>query len=120
MSVALDTTSTYFLEYSSTKTLQYKTKEIQFGDGYRQILLDGINYDQEEWSLQFAPLPTTSANTLEGILANSVNGTAKYLAWTPHGEATTKYWTATDINKTGIANGYWSISCRLRREFPLS
>jgi len=117
MSVSIDS---YETTYNCSKTPAYNIKETQFGDGYIQTALDGINYDREEWSIEFEPLTTAAANTLEGILLNSVNGTANVLSWTPMGEASAKKWTAHQVNKRPNSTTTWSITCSFRREFPLS
>jgi phage-related protein len=120
MAITLDTDTTYKLTKNISKTESYNVKETEFGDGYRQIIIDGINYQKEIWNLDFIPLDTTASITLEGILLNSINGTSNYISWTPPGETTTKYWTAQGINKTStIKPYYWKITCQLRREFPL-
>jgi phage-related protein len=119
MSVLLDT-STYKITINSSKTPAYNIKEVTFGDGYNQIGLDGINYDREQWSMDFVLLDTTSSLELETLLLESVNGTSNYLRWTPAGESTQKYWTAHNVSKQPRGNGFWKITCNLRREFPLS
>jgi len=119
MAQALNT-STYELTKNIAKAPEYKFKELQFGDGYRQISLDGINYQWEQWSLQFIPMTNTTTNSLESLLLNSVNGTSNYLSWTPPGESSTKYWTAHSINRMYLDIDKWQISCVLRREFPVA
>lgn len=117
MSVSIDS---YETTYSSSKTPNTNIKETNFGDGYNQTALDGINYDRESWFIEFVPLDSTSAITLEGILLNSVNGVANMLSWTPNGETTAKKWTANTINKQTAGPNLWTITCNFRREFPLS
>ena len=112
--------STYKLTKNINKKPQYKFKELQFGDGYRQIALDGINYQYEEWILQFIPMTGALSTALENLLLNSVNGTSNYLSWTPPAESTTKYWTAHNVNKIFLDTEQWQVSCVLRREFPIS
>ena len=120
MAVALDTDNTYKLTKNVSKSGNYNSVSIQFGDGYRQTTIDGINYDREQWSLQFIPMDSTSALALESILLNSINGTSNFLSWTPPNESTTKYWSASGITKNSTQKvNYWQISCTLTREFPI-
>lgn len=119
MSVSLSLT-TYGVTINTAKQPTYKTKETVFGDGYRQITLDGINYEQEQWNVEFAPMNNTKATTLEGLLQNSVNGTSNYLSVTMPNESTAKYYTAYNIQKVMLAPNLSQISCTFRREFPLS
>lgn len=113
-------TSTYRLTNNISVNKKLRVKEIEFGDGYRNVVVDGVNYDIEEWDLEFFPIDSTSALTLEALLKNSLNGTSNYLSWTPPGESTTKYWTAHNINKRLVDNDYWQITTMLRREYILA
>jgi len=119
MAQALNT-STYKLSRNLSCNKKLRVKEIEFGDGYRNVIGDGINQDIEEWSLEFRPMDSTSIYNLETLLKNSLNGTANYLSWTPPNDTVTKYWTAHEINKRYLANNFWQISCRLRREYILA
>jgi phage-related protein len=51
-----------------------------FGDGYSQILTDGLNIDQERWQCQTPPLPYSSAYSIESFFL-STKGQA--ISWTP-------------------------------------
>jgi phage-related protein len=119
MAQTLDT-SVYKTTRSISSKKQMKIKAANFGDGYKQQIFDSINYEREEWVMDFVPQDTTSAIALEALLLNSTNGTSNYLSWTPPGESETKYWTTTSVNKTHISRGFWRVSCTLTREFPLS
>ena len=47
---------------------------INFGDGYSQILTDGLNIDQERWRCETPPLPYSSAYSIGNSLAiGSIN-----------------------------------------------
>ena len=122
MAVLLDT-DTYKVTKRTAKKRKINTKELQFGDGYRQILVDGINYDREQWSMDFVLLDSTSAIALEEILVNSVYAPANIIQWTPLDSTTAKYWTAGEVSKTpnGISGRcQWKITCTLSREYPLT
>lgn len=53
---------------------------INFGDGYSQLLTDGLNIDQERWQCETPPLPYSSAYSVESYLL-SKRGQA--IRWTP-------------------------------------
>jgi phage-related protein len=116
MSVAL----TFEVSYNTSKQPSYRTNEAPFGDGYKQYTLDGINFDEEVWNADFIPINTINANNLELTLLQSVNGTNNYLLWTPPGESTAKYYTATQVQKFSVGPDKWKITAQLRREFPLT
>ena len=110
---------TYGVTYNTSKRPKTRVNEVSFGDGYRQIVVDGINYDEEMWDVDFVPTTSTTTAALETLLLNSKNGTANYLLWTGPGETVAKYYTADSINKIFIGPDCWKISCELRREFIL-
>jgi len=119
MAVSLDTETAYMLEYGSSATLNLRVNETQFGDGYKQSVQDGINTDEESWSLTFLPIETASSITLVGLLKQSKNGTANVLSWTPPGESTAKYYEASDITRKPISYTLWQVGCTLTRVFPI-
>ena len=119
MAVALNTTTYTIANGGLSKAAHYNTKELQFGDGYVEIDLDGINYQRESYSLSFIPLANATCETLLGILLNSVNGTSNVLSWQPPGDGSTKYWIARDINKQHVGNDLYQVSCTLVRQFIL-
>lgn len=53
---------------------------INFGDGYSQILTDGLNIDQERWRCETPPLPYPSAYSIESFLLSKKG---QYITWTP-------------------------------------
>lgn len=116
MAVSIDS---YKVRYTTSKSPKTRIKENSFGMGYRQIIEDGPNSDEESWNVDFTPLDTTGILALESILLDSVKTTNNYLSWTPPGEDTIKYYTAHDIQKKPLSSTLWYMTCTLRREFPL-
>jgi len=53
----------------------------EFGDGYGQRLLDGINAHHQEWSVTWQLIKTTDANKIEQFLLDKM-GVESFL-WTP-------------------------------------
>ena len=45
-----------------------RTQRVQFGDGYSQILTDGLNAQQEVWSCNTEPLDENDAYGIESYL----------------------------------------------------
>ena len=112
-------TTTYPLSYNTVKAPVMRAKETVFGDGYRQITIDGTNYQMETWSVDWVLLVTAKADTLEDLLLNSINGTDNYLLWQGPGQSTAKYYTAHDIGRIPVSSTLWKITATFRREFPL-
>jgi phage-related protein len=109
----------YKVTYNTRKKPATRVKEVSFGGGYRQILVDQTDYDEEQWEVDFAPVTEAQALALETILLNSVNGTSNYILWTGPGESTAKYYTASGISKYKQGPNCWKLGCAFRREFPV-
>lgn len=73
--------------------------QAEFGDGYMQRALDGINTEVEEWTMSFKDRPKAEVDTLitffDGL--NYVD----HFEWTPPDENTAKQW---------IQNGEYEVS----------
>ena len=116
MSVALSNT-TYPLAAFDKSPLT-KVKQVDYS-GYKEIVVDGINYDKEQWSLSWIPMDSTTVIALETILLNSTKGTTFYILWTGPGESVAKYYIAQSINKTKIRPVKYKITATFERVFPL-
>ena len=57
-----------------------RSQRVQFGDGYSQILTDGLNAQQETWSCKTGPLDENDAYGIESYLYRK-KGQA--FSWTP-------------------------------------
>lgn len=119
MPVLLDTNVYTILEEASSREPGITVSETDFGDGYGQSIVSGINAKRDTWRLVFAKKPRDLAYALAEILRNSKNGAANMLKWTPPGESTEKYWTASQVKEVP-SKGKWKVSCTLRQEFPLT
>jgi len=117
MSVTLNT-GTYEIVFQS-KSPETHIKKVQYGDGYAQIVVDGINYDRETFNIEFVPVDAATSLALETILLNSVDGTANILSYTPLGESSAKYYIANGIIKDTVGIDLYQISCTLERQFPI-
>lgn len=106
--------------YRFVKRVEFRRKETNFGDGYKQVVIDGVNAEKEMWDVQFVALTTTLANNLEIKLKDSINGTNNYLKWLAPGEINSKYYTAKNIQKVAIRSNKFIVSATLEREYPLT
>ena len=68
------------LDQSLTQTRTQRVQRAQFGDGYSQVLTDGLNSEQEAWQCQTPPLKFAEINSLESFLLEQ-KGQA--ITWTP-------------------------------------
>lgn len=104
---------------SFSKSGDYRIKANSFGDGYNQYVLESHNNVQEDWSITWIPMDSTTTFALETLLLNSKDGTSNVLSWTPPHETTAKYFTAWGVNRTFLRNGFYQINATLKREYPL-
>lgn len=109
----------YTIVSSFTKNPKTRVKEISFGGGYRQMIVDGLNANEETWQIEFKPLLSGAATTLENILLNSTTASSNLISWTPPGAGSTSYFSAHDIQKTFVAPYWYILTTTLRKEFIL-
>ena len=68
------------LAFSTSEKKTQRIQRAQFGDGYSQILSDGLNRDIETWNCETVVLPIEEIYSIESYLL-SQKGQA--LTWTP-------------------------------------
>jgi len=68
------------LDPSLTQERSQRVQRAQFGDGYSQVLTDGLNAEQETWQCQTPPLTYPEINSIESFLLEQ-KGQA--ISWTP-------------------------------------
>jgi len=89
-------------DYGVQKRSSPNVKTIQFGDGYQQRLVYGLNQNLKTYSLSFRNLPETGANssdTIETFLdARAADGAS--FDWTPPGESAASKFICLNWDKT--------------------
>jgi len=68
------------LDSSLTQQRSQRVQRAQFGDGYSQVLTDGLNAEQETWQCQTPPLTYPEINSIESFLLEQ-KGQA--ISWVP-------------------------------------
>lgn len=79
-------TFTWTPSKSFSKTIKPRVLNAQFGDGYSQRVVNGINSITREWSVSFNSKPLNEINAIEDFLS-ARKGSEGFL-WTPPGEST--------------------------------
>lgn len=82
--------------YGSQKSSQPNVRTVQYGDGYSQRLVYGLNQNPKQWSLTWN-VSETDADTIETFL--DARGGAESFDWTPPGESSAK-WICPQWSKT--------------------
>lgn len=98
MSTALVLTSR--LRQGMTRTQTQRIQEINLGDGYREVTVDGVFATRDTWTnVGWDNLNSTERATAVGFLSSV--GSVGYVSWTPYGgtaqrfRVTSKGWTET-------------------------
>lgn len=66
--------------YSSSSKSQYRVKRTEFGDGYDQVMGDGINTRIETWNLTWNGLRSSEADAIEDFM--DARGGSEQFEWT--------------------------------------
>lgn len=104
------------LSQSSSRTRTYKSKKIEFGNGYSQTIKDGINAIRDEYAVTYNGLTKSELNSVTAAL--DAVGSWDYLTWQPPEDSTPKRWKVTDEGWTTSSNGpIWTISFTLKQVF---
>jgi len=82
--------------YGAQKTSQPNVRTVQYGDGYSQRLVYGLNQNPKQWSLTWN-VSETDSDTIEAFL--DARGGAESFDWAPPGESSAK-WICQQWSKT--------------------
>lgn len=77
-------------QYGASKLSNPRVSQVQFGDGYAQVIRYGLNQNPKEWSLQWE-VSETDADTIETFLdARAADGAT--FDWSPPEDSNTYKW----------------------------
>lgn len=76
--------------YGAPKTSQPNMRQVQFGDGYAQVIRFGLNQNPKTWSLRWE-ISETDADTIETFLNARADDGATF-DWTPLDSSTSYKW----------------------------
>lgn len=101
---------------SSQVTNKPRLKRAQFGDGYVQETLDGVNPFVDEWSIQYGSLTVSELQTLVSSL-KAVTG-VDYYTWTSPISAVQQRFKVTDGWSIQPSSGnHYDVSLKLTEWF---
>lgn len=100
-----------------TKGISANTKprilKAQFGDGYVEMVGDGINNINEEWSLSVDGVSDATAAAIDSFLTDHI---ATYFLWTPPNRPQARY-TCEEWSATYNEDDSNSVSAKFKRYF---
>lgn len=83
--------------YGASKSSRPAARKVQFGDGYSQRIIFGINQDPKEWTLEFN-VSETEALEIETFLETQAGATS--FDWTPPDSTTSYKWLCSEWSKS--------------------
>ncbi len=95
-------------------TIEFRTRTAKFGDGYEQVVKDGINNVVQSWPVDFEG----SKEEMQPIYDFLVeHGGATSFWWTPPGSDAALLWKAPTFTMTSIGAGVYSVSAEFKQSF---
>ena len=76
--------------YGASKQSSPAMQQVQFGDGYSQVIRYGLNQNRKQWRLRWE-VSETDADTIETFLDARADDGATF-SWTPLGSSTVYKW----------------------------
>lgn len=102
-------TFTYVPSMSSVRHRAPRIKQTKFGNGYRQVYGDGINYNLETWDMVFTVNSDSDKTAIDNFF--NTHGGYTYFDWTnPETGATQKQYTCPSWSITSLGAGNYTIS----------
>jgi phage-related protein len=107
-------TFTYLRQAGATGTIDYRVRELQFGDGYMQSVADGINNKTQTWPLSFEGGMTDIQPIIDFLDRHKGY---KSFFWTPPGTSTPLLFRATKASLTSKGAGVYGLSVEFKQVF---
>lgn len=103
------------LSYGSKVEAQFRVLSADFGDGYSQRTVDGLNSKSEEWQMVWNTLTNDQAAILKNFF-DYCQG-AESFDFTAPGDTVSKKWVCKTYSPTPINAAYQNITAKFERVF---
>ena len=104
------------LSYGTDMNMDVRVKRVDFGDGYSQRHLDGLNPVVQKWRLIWERIPDAQAEELRLFFKNLGAG---IVDWQPYNQPAVLKWSASDFSSKPVAAMISTVSVTLTQEFDL-
>lgn len=104
------------LSYGTDMSMDVRVKRVDFGDGYSQRSLDGLNAVRQQWRLVWERIPDAQAEELR-LFFKSLG--AGVVDWTPFNQPLPLKWSASGFTSKPVAYIISTASVTLTQEFDL-
>lgn len=105
------------LSYGTDMSTEYRVRRVNFGDGYSQRAVDGLNAQPQSWRLVWEHIADADAETLR-VFFRDLGGSG-IIDWTPFGQATALKWTGSSFTLKPSGTLLSDCSITLTQEFDL-
>lgn len=107
-------TFTWERQSGAVGKITHRVVATQFGDGYQQVVPDGLNTESQSWPLTFEG----GMNYVKPILAFfKRHKGAKSFYWTPPGEDAPLFFRADTISFTSMGGGVYQVTAEFKQVF---
>lgn len=96
---------------------EFRVNTIQYGNGYSQRAVDGLNAKVDSWTLDWDNLYESEFESL--VTAFDAAGGADYFTWTAPGDSSAKKFIVPKYTRRIVAGNMFSISATLNQVFDL-
>lgn len=105
------------LSYGTDMSQDYKVDRVDFGDGYSQRGVPGLNSTPQQWRLNWSGISDTDAETLR-VFFEELAGVS-IIEWTPYNQTDELKWTANGWSAKPSGFCIQDCSITLSQEFDL-
>lgn len=91
---------------------EFRVNEIEYGNGYGQVLPDGLNNELQTWNLSWGITPV---DVMQAIVAafKAAKG-VDYFTWTPFGDTDgAKKFVVRKYTRSALSGDYYEVSAEL-------
>ncbi len=107
---------TYRRQAGATASITYRVRETQMGDGYAQVIADGINNRAQNWPLAFEG---SLEQMLEILAFFDRHAGNKAFYWMPPTETINLLFRVTTVSFNSMGGGVYRVSTEFKQVFTL-
>jgi phage-related protein len=105
------------MSYGTDMTEEYRVRRIDFGDGYSQRGMDGLNTQRQEWRVSWNGIREADAEVLR-LFFRGLAGVG-VIEWTPFNQTDELKWTASGFGSKPSGATTFDCGVTLTQEFDL-
>lgn len=107
------------ISFGSELKTGYRFNTSQFGDGYSQRSVDGINTSPRSWNVLFNAITTAEADSLQSFFDINIGGVVPFDYTDPLTGETRNYTLEGDLDRRPIGGGREDVRAVFKESFDL-